>query len=111
MTLIKTDEDLQNYRRVGKIAASVLMDLIPTVRAGVSTLEIAVKCRDLIEKKYDAIASSVGHYNFQFAVNTSLNDVVCHGVPSRDEILQDGDIINLDVTVKKFGFIADTSRM
>lgn len=43
MTLIKTDEDLQNYRRVGKIAASVLMDLIPTVRAGVSTLEIAVK--------------------------------------------------------------------
>lgn len=44
-------------------------------------------------------------------MNTSLNDVVCHGVPSRDEILQDGDIINLDVTVKKFGFIADTSRM
>src|SRR5690606_17475717 len=72
---------------------------------------IAKYAEELIVHKYQAIPSSIGQYDFKFALNSSLNNVVCHGVPSKDEILKDGDIVNLDVTVKKNGFIADTSRM
>lgn len=111
MISIKSDEDIQKYRLTGKIAANVLTELIEIVRPGISTLKIAQVAEELIVKKYDAIPSSIGQYNFQYALNTSINNVVCHGVPSASEILKDGDIINLDVTVKKHGFIADTSRM
>jgi methionyl aminopeptidase len=108
---LKSQAELKQFRKTGKIAACVLMDLIPYARPGISTLEIAKVTEDLIRRKYKAIPSSIGQYNFKFAVNTSVNQVVCHGVPSADEILEEGDIINLDITVKKHGFIADTSRM
>jgi methionyl aminopeptidase len=107
----KTPQDIILYREAGSIAGKVLTELKDVVRVGISTLEIAKIAEDLITKKYDAIASSIGQYDFKFALNSSLNDVICHGVPSRDDILKDGDILNLDVTVKKNGFIADTSRM
>ncbi|ATH08887.1 type I methionyl aminopeptidase [Halobacteriovorax marinus] len=111
MIHLKSEEDLVQYRKVGKIAAEILTRCIPEVRAGVSTFEIAKLVEKWIVEDYDAIPSSIGQYDFKFALNSSVNNVICHGVPSKDEILKDGDIINLDVTVKKFGFIADTSRM
>lgn len=111
MIALKSKSDLVKYRETGKIAASILMELIEFVKPGVSTLSIAERTLYLIEKKHNAIASSIGQYNFQYALNTSVNEVVSHGVPSATEILKEGDIINLDVTVKKHGFIADTSRM
>ncbi|MBC7692633.1 MAG: type I methionyl aminopeptidase [Methylotenera sp.] len=64
-----------------------------------------------IVDNYDAIPSGIGQYGFEFALCSSVNNVVCHGVSSRKEILKEGDIVNLDITVKKHGFIADTSRM
>ena len=111
MISLKSAADLVLYRQTGRIAGEVLTRLIPYVKPGVSTYEIAKLAEDWIRNDYGAIPSSIGQYNFQFALNSSVNHVVCHGVPSRDEILHDGDIVNLDVTVKKFGFIADTSRM
>lgn len=111
MLYLKTDDDLKHFRKTGKIAAEVLTFLIEKAKPGVSTYDIAKYAEDLIVNKYDAIPSSIGQYNFQYALNSSINEVVCHGVPSKDEILQEGDILNLDVTVKKHGFIADTSRM
>src|SRR5690606_2117086 len=81
------------------------------VKPGVDTYSIAKFAEDLIVNKYKAIPSSIGQYDFKFALNSSTNEVVCHGVPSKEEILKDGDIINLDLTVKKHGLIADTSRM
>ncbi|EQC48636.1 methionine aminopeptidase, type I [Bacteriovorax sp. BSW11_IV] len=111
MISLKTEEDLVLYRETGRIAGEILTRLIPEVKAGVSTYHIAKLAEKWIREDYDAIPSSIGQYDFQFALNSSVNNVVCHGVPSESEILKDGDIVNLDVTVKKHGFIADTSRM
>ena len=111
MISLKSEEDLVLYRKTGIIAGEILTRLISEVKAGVSTYHIAKLAEKWIREDYDAIPSSIGQYDFQFALNSSINDVVCHGVPSKDEILKDGDIVNLDVTVKKHGFIADTSRM
>jgi methionyl aminopeptidase len=108
---LKSEADLELYRKTGKIASEVLTLLKDEVKAGVSTYAIAKLAERLIIECYDAIPSSIGQYGFQFALNSSVNDVVCHGVPARDVILKDGDIVNLDVTVKKHGWIADTSRM
>jgi methionyl aminopeptidase len=111
MSSLKSDADLELYREAGRIAAEVLTLLKDEVRPGINTYDIAKIAEDLIVRRFDAIPSSIGQYGFQFALNSSVNHVVCHGVPSRDEILRDGDIVNLDVTVKKHGWIADTSRM
>jgi len=111
MIALKSEADLKLYREAGKIAAEVLTILKDVVKPGANTYDIAKLAEDLIVKKFDAIPSSIGQYGFQFALNSSVNHVVCHGVPARDEILKDGDIVNLDVTVKKHGWIADTSRM
>src|SRR5687768_17554767 len=99
----KSENDILLYRETGKIAAAVLTILIDYVRPGVSTYDIAMVAEDLIRNKFDAIPSSIGQYDFKFALNSSVNHVVCHGVPSKDEILKNGDIVNLDVTVKKNG--------
>lgn len=111
MINLKTEEDLVVYRKTGKIAGEILTRLIPEVKPGVSTYHIAKLAEKWIREDYDAIPSSIGQYDFKFALNSSINHIVCHGVPSKEEILKDGDIVNLDVTVKKHGFVADTSRM
>ncbi len=111
MIHLKNENEIEQMRLAGKIAAAVLTELIDFVKIGVSTYDIAKFAEDLIVNKHQAIASSIGQYGFKFALNSSINDVICHGVPSKTEILKEGDILNLDVTVKKNGFIADTSRM
>jgi len=108
---LKSEADLVLYRKTGKIAAEVLTRLIPEVKAGVSTYHLAKLAEKWIVEDYDAIPSSIGQYDFKYSLCSSVNEVVCHGVPSKKELLREGDIINLDVTVKKHGFIADTSRM
>lgn len=111
MIELKTEEDLVLYRKTGQIAGEILTRLIPEVKEGVSTYHLAKLAEKWIIDDYDAIPSSIGQYDFQFALCSSVNNVVCHGVPSKKEILKNGDMINLDITVKKHGFIADTSRM
>nr|AGU12022.1 Metallopeptidase family M24 [uncultured organism] len=111
MIQLKTEEDLVLYRKTGQIAGEILTRLIPEVKEGVSTYHIAKLAEKWIIEDYDAIPSSIGQYNFEYALCSSTNNVVCHGVPSKEEILKPGDIINLDITVKKHGFVADTSRM
>lgn len=111
MIYIKSAEEIVLYRETGKIAAAVLTELKEHIQPGIDTYQIAMIAEDLIRNKYDAIPSSIGQYDFKFALNSSINNVICHGVPSKKDILKDGDIVNLDVTVKKHGLIADTSRM
>lgn len=108
---LKTKEQIENYRDTGRIAAEILTTLVDHVKPGVSTYEIAKLAEDLIVNKYDAIASCIGQYDFEYALCSSVNDVVCHGIPSKEEILKDGDMVNLDITVKKHGLVSDTSRM
>lgn len=111
MISLKSKEDIILYRETGKIAGEILSILKDHVKPGADTYSIAKYAEELIVNKYQAIASSIGQYDFKFALNSSINNVICHGVPSQKDILKDGDIINLDLTVKKHGFIADTSRM
>lgn len=111
MIKLKSPEEILLYRETGKIAGEILSILKDHVKVGTDTYTIAKLAEDLIINKYQAIPSSIGQYDFKFALNSSINNVICHGVPSKDDILKDGDIINLDITVKKHGFIADTSRM
>jgi methionyl aminopeptidase len=111
MIYLKTPEDIVLYRETGKIAGEILTILKDFVKVGADTYSIAKYAEELIVDKYKAIPSSIGQYDFKFALNSSINNVICHGVPSKKDILKDGDIINLDLTVKKHGFIADTSRM
>ena len=111
MIHLKTDQEIVLYRDTCKIAGEILSILKDHVKPGADTYSIAKYAEELIINKYDAIPSSIGQYDFKFALNSSINNVICHGVPSKTDILKDGDIINLDITVKKHGFIADTSRM
>lgn len=111
MIHIKTEQEIILYRDTCRIASEILSMLKENVKVGVDTYTIAKIAEDLIVNKFEAIPSSIGQYDFKFALNSSINNVICHGVPSKDDILKDGDIVNLDITVKKHGFIADTSRM
>lgn len=111
MTKQKSEQEINFYRETGKIAGEILMILKEHVKVGADTYSIAKYAEDLIVNKYKAIPSSIGQYDFKFALNSSINNVICHGVPSKEDILKEGDIVNLDITVKKNGFIADTSRM
>ncbi len=111
MIHLKSPQDIILYRETGKIAAEILSTLKEHVKIGADTYTIAKYAEELIINKYSAIPSSIGQYGFKFALNSSINNVICHGVPSKKDILKEGDIINLDLTVKKHGFIADTSRM
>lgn len=111
MIKIKSDEDIILYRKTGKIAGEILTTLKDHIKPGIDTYTVAKIAEELIIKKYEAIPSSIGQYDFKFALNSSINEVICHGVPSKEDVLKDGDIVNLDLTVKKHGFIADTSRM
>ena len=111
MIKLKSQEEIILYREAGNIAGEILFILKEHVKPGADTYSIAKYAEDLIVNKYHAIPSSIGQYDFKFALNSSINNVICHGVPSKNDILKDGDIINLDITVKKNGFIADTSRM
>src|SRR3546814_12529099 len=79
-------------------------------RAGMSTLQVNVLVDRVITVDLAARPACNGQYGFKFVLNSSINHVVCHGVPDADEIVRDGDIINLDITLEKNGFIADSSK-
>jgi len=111
MIKTKSPSEIEKYRDTGNIAAEVLTILIDHVKPGISTYEISKIAEDLVVNKFNAIASCIGQYDFEYALCSSVNNVVCHGIPSKEEILEDGDIVNLDVTVKKHGLVSDTSRM
>lgn len=97
-------------RVAGHLAASVLEMIEPYVIAGASTKELEQICRQYIVEDLKAIPSTLNHYGFPACICTSINHVVCHGIPSEKK-LKNGDIINIDVTVQKDDYIADTSKM
>ena len=108
---LKTPEDIAKMRVSGALAAEVLQVVAPHVKAGVSTAELDRICHDHIVNVQKAIPANVGYKGFPATLCTSVNNVICHGIPSESKILKDGDIINIDVTVIKDGFHGDTSRM
>lgn len=108
--LVKTPEAIQKMRIAGNLAAKVLQMIEPYVTAGISTVTLDQICHKYIVDDLGAIPSTLNHYGFPACICTSINHVVCHGIPS-DKKLKNGDILNIDVTVQKDGYIGDTSKM
>ena len=108
--MVKTAEELGLMRISGRLLGSVFEMLDTIDLAGRSTMQI----NDLVERficdDLAARPASKGQYGFAYVLNCSINEVVCHGVPSDDVVVKDGDIINLDITLEKNGFIADSSK-
>ena len=108
--MVKTPDELALMRISGKLLASVFEMLDGQQLAGMSTMAINDLVDHFITKNLAARPASKGQYGFKYVLNCSINHVVCHGVPDADEIVRDGDIINLDITLEKNGFIADSSK-
>lgn len=106
----KNSVELQKMREAGRMAAMVLDYITPHVVAGVNTLALDAKIEQFI-KDNGAVSATIGYKGYKHASCISLNDVVCHGIPSVQTVLKDGDILNIDVTVIVNGFYGDTSRM
>ncbi|MCY4217783.1 MAG: type I methionyl aminopeptidase [Gammaproteobacteria bacterium] len=107
---IKTPEEIEKMRVAGKLAAQVLDMIEPEVKPGVTTENLDTICHDYIVNTQKAIPAPLNYKGFPKSICTSVNHVVCHGIPS-DKALKAGDIINIDITVIKDGYHGDTSRM
>ncbi len=110
-SLIKSAEDIEKMRTAGKLAAEVLGMIAPYVKAGVTTAELDQICHDYIIGTQGAIPAPLNYRGFPKSICTSVNHVVCHGIPSDSKVLKNGDMMNIDVTVIKDGFHGDTSEM
>ena len=108
--MTKTPAEVELMAESGRLLASVFAHIDTLALAGMSTLEINDRVEAYIVDDLKARPASKGQYGYGFVLNCSINAVVCHGVPSADEILKDGDIVNLDITLEKDGFIADSSK-
>jgi methionyl aminopeptidase len=107
---IKSPAEQQAMRVAGRLAADVLDMIGPHVVAGVTTVELDRICHDFIVNGQHAIPAPLNYKGFPKSICTSVNHVVCHGIPG-ERVLKAGDIVNVDVTVIKEGFHGDTSRM
>ncbi|MDJ0738401.1 MAG: type I methionyl aminopeptidase [Gammaproteobacteria bacterium] len=108
---IKSEDEFARMRVAGAMAAEVLEMIRPHVVPGVTTGELDRICHDYITGDLDAIPAPLNYNGFPRSICTSINEVVCHGIPSDTKKLRDGDIVNIDVTVIKDGFHGDTSKM
>lgn len=108
---IKSADDIEKMRVAGRMAAEVLELIGEAVVPGVTTGELDRICHDHIVNTQNAIPACLNYKGFPKSICTSINQVVCHGIPSENKALKSGDIINIDVTVIKDGFHGDTSKM
>jgi len=108
---IKTPEEIDRMRASGRLAAEVLEMIEPHVVPGISTGELDRICHDYIVNVQQVIPAPLNYNGFPKSICTSLNHVICHGIPSDTAILKQGDIVNIDITVIKDGFHGDTSKM
>lgn len=111
MINIKNADEIALMRASCQLTAQVLTAVGDIIKPGISTADIDKFCEDYIVNTLHARPASKGQYDYPFSVNTSLNHVICHGMPSDKAILKKGDIINVDVTVEKDGYIGDSSKM
>lgn len=107
---IKSHEEIKKMRIAGRMAAEVLEMIEPHIKAGVTTEAIDALCHEHIVNVQGAIPAALNYRGFPKSVCTSVNDVVCHGIPG-PKVLKDGDIINVDVAVIKDEYYGDTSKM
>ena len=108
---LKNEEELRLMREAGRLLGQVFGHLDQRIASGVSTMAINDWAERYIVDQLQARPASKGQYDYQYVLNASVNHVVCHGIPSDTQILKSGDIVNVDITLEKDGFIADASKM
>lgn len=108
---LKNVEELAVMRTSGKLLAMVFDYLDSVIQVGISTMDINNLAEQYIVQQLNARPASKGQYDYQYVLNTSVNHVVCHGIPADTQKLKSGDIINVDITLEQGGFIADSSKM
>ncbi|EOV8180530.1 type I methionyl aminopeptidase [Raoultella planticola] len=108
---IKTADELARQRRAGALLASVFDMLDKHIQPGITTMEINNLAEAFIVNQLHSRPASKGQYDYPFVLNTSVNEVVCHGMPKETEHLKSGAIVNVDITLEKDGLIADSSKM
>lgn len=111
MAFIKTPTEIEKMRVAGRLTAQVLEALSDIMRPGITTMQVDEFCEDYIRNTLHAIPGSKGQYGYPYSVNTSLNHVICHGMPSTKQVLKQGDILNVDITVIYEGYFGDSSKM
>ena len=109
--MIKNSEEIQKMREAGRLASKTLEMISEFVAPGISTGKLDEICHRYITEDLECIPAPLNYKGFPKSICTSINQVVCHGIPSESRILRDGDILNIDVTVIKDGFHGDTSKM
>lgn len=107
---LHTQEEIELARAAGQAAASVLAMIGPHVRPGITTDELDRLCHDFIVNELKITPANIGYQGYTRTVCTSVNHVVCHGIPA-EKVLKKGDIVNIDVAVINDGWYGDTSRM
>ncbi len=108
---IKTEAEFEKMRVAGRLAAEVLEMIEPLVEPGITTGELDRICHEHITRVQGAIPAPLDYHGFPRSICTSINEVVCHGIPSDTKKLKSGDIVNIDVTVIKDGYHGDSSIM
>lgn len=108
--IIKTPEQIEKMRIAGRLTMEVLEMIKPHVKKGVTTNELNQICHDYIVDVQNAIPAPLNYHGFPKSICTSINHVICHGIPA-DKKLKDGDIVNIDITVIKDGYHGDSSVM
>ncbi|EQA1634784.1 type I methionyl aminopeptidase [Enterobacter hormaechei] len=108
---IKTADELARQRHAGALLASVFEMLDAFIIPGITTMEINDRVEDFIVNELESRPASKGQYDYPYVLNTSVNEVVCHGIPKITEYLKPGNIVNVDITLEKDGMIADSSKM
>lgn len=106
--ILKSPREIQIMREAGRVVARVHAALREAVRPGVSTLELDMLARDTMAK-YDAVSSFLGYRGYPAHICASVNEELVHGIPNKDRILHEGDIISIDVGVRHRGFIGDSA--
>ena len=109
--VLKNEQELTLMREAGRLLASVFSYLDALIVPGATTMQINDWAERYIVDELKARPASKGQYDYQYVLNASVNHVVCHGVPSEAQALKSGDIVNVDITLEKNGFIADSSKM
>ncbi len=107
--VILSQREIEKMRRAGRLAAKLLQHLEPLVKPGVSTLELNDEAERWTQK-HGAKSAPLGYKGYPKSICTSVNEVICHGIPNAKQILKDGDIINIDVTPIVDGYHGDTSK-
>ncbi len=108
--MTKRPEEIALMAESGKLLAGVFAYLDTLSLIGMSTMQVNDLVDGFIVNDLQARPASKGQYGYEYALNSSRNHVVCHGVPSPDDVLKSGDIVNFDITLEKNGYIADSSK-